>query len=139
MADLYSGSYAFDEPEEAAPGPLQPCHPLDGPAEPTGAPETGHGDEDDSPPVSPPPSPTGGPPPLLYVRSERLQQLSHRLAVNADRSELVHGLIEAYGLLQVRWAAGKRRWCLRPSPSLSRACEGGPATFWCCAVGLHAT
>lgn len=123
MADLYSGSYAFDEPAAAPPGPLQPRYPLDGPAEPTGAPAAGNGDEDDSPPVSPPPSPTGGPPPLLYVRSERLQQLSRRLAVNADRAELVHGLIEAYGLLQVRWTAGKLHRCLPPSPSLPRACK----------------
>lgn len=125
MADLYSGSYAFDEPAETPPGPLQPRYPLDGPAEPTGAPAAGNGDEDDSPPVSPPPSPTGGPPPLLYVRSERLQQLSRRLAVNADRPELVHGLVEAYGLLQVRWAAGKLHRCLPPSPSRWRACKGG--------------
>ncbi|KAI7842754.1 hypothetical protein COHA_003503 [Chlorella ohadii] len=96
MAELYSGAYEFGEPEEAAPVPRQQHQTLgDGPIESPARLE----EEDDSPPVSPPPSPPG-PLPVLYVRSERLQQLSRRLPVNADRPELLHGLVEAYGLLE---------------------------------------
>ncbi len=39
---------------------------------------------------------------LLYIKSDRLAQLSAQLSVNSDRSNLVHGLISAYGLLEVR-------------------------------------
>lgn len=109
MAELYSGAYEFGEPEEAAPVPRQQHQTLgDGPIESPARLE----EEDDSPPVSPPPSPPG-PLPVLYVRSERLQQLSRRLPVNADRPELLHGLVEAYGLLEVRGQAGK--WVARPA------------------------
>lgn len=123
MADLYSGAYEFGAPEEAAPGPSQPHHPLEDPPEVSPNASVQQEDEEDSPPLSPPPSPPGGPPPLLYVRSERLQQLSRRLAVNADRSDLVHGLVEAYGLLEVRGVAGQPHQVRARQPPISSLCH----------------
>lgn len=50
--------------------------------------------------ASPPAGPPDGPRPMLYIRSERLAQLSRQLPVNADRPQLVHSLIDSYGLLE---------------------------------------
>ena len=52
------------------------------------------------PPASPPRTPLAPPPPLVYVHSRRLALLCAELAVNQDRSALVHALAQACGVLE---------------------------------------
>lgn len=96
MAGPYSGSFAFDSDEDVDMG-AQPRRPPIDPAVAAAA-----ASPPPPPPPSEPPAVPSAPPPLLYIRSERLAQLAARLPVNADRPALVHSLVEAYGLLEVR-------------------------------------
>ncbi|KAL4439888.1 hypothetical protein ABPG75_002889 [Micractinium tetrahymenae] len=101
MKSPYSGSFEFDQDDVPSQQPLPRL------ARPAAAPAATAG----LPPPSPvhaaalPPAPTTldvspGPRPLVYIKSDRLAQLSAQLPVNSDRSTLVHGLISAYGLLK---------------------------------------
>jgi hypothetical protein len=66
-----------------------------------------------APPLPLPSPPGDGPRPMLYIKSDRLTELSRRMPVNQDRPALVHGLIEAYGLLEVRGRPPLQSACSR--------------------------
>lgn len=66
-----------------------------------------------APPLPLPSPPGDGPRPMLYIKSDRLAELSRRMPVNQDRPALVHGLIEAYGLLEVRGRPPLQSACSR--------------------------
>lgn len=102
MTSPYSGSFEFDEADE-------PSAPLRRPIQ---APAAAKLTRVQLPPLTTrtaalPAERTcqaagNGPRQLLYIKSDRLAQLSAQLSVNSDRSKLVHSLIAAYGLLEVR-------------------------------------
>lgn len=136
MRSPYSGSFEFDEGDEPPPPQPRTARPAAaaGLAAPLPPPPTAAA----ALPAGQPCGAAGsGPPRLLYIKSDRLAQLSEQLSVNSDRSKLVHGLISAYGLLEVRGhepsCKEPRRhhvlagilscgWlCLRPRPSQRRA------------------
>lgn len=121
MAQLYSGCFAFESDEEDDLG-QQHRRPAIDPAVAAAA---------ASPPPPLPRAPAaGGPAPLLYIRSERLAQLATCLPVNAERPALVHSLVEAYGLLEVRRRAFRRSAELpEPCPSVFRQPRGPPVPW----------
>lgn len=103
MAELYSGEFAFDDLDDAPPQQQR----SQGLASSIDAATAAAAASPAPAPAAPPQShhgaaAPGAPPPMLYIRSERLQQLSSGMSVNADRTELVHSLVESYALLEVR-------------------------------------
>lgn len=84
----YSGDYEFDSDDDELATLNRWQRPPLVPALPGGG--------------APAPFPSGGPRPMLYIKSDRLIELSRRMPVNQDRPALVHSLIQAYGLLEVR-------------------------------------
>ncbi|PSC69225.1 Histone deacetylase 8 [Micractinium conductrix] len=91
---MYSGAFCFEEEEGLAPAAAHRA--------PAAAPA-----DDQLPAATVAPPPERGPPPalpaprpLVYVRSDRLAQLSAGLPINRDRSVMTDTLVEDYGLLQ---------------------------------------
>lgn len=115
-------------PPAALPPPLPPLSPLQ---QQLPAPA--------APPLSGEPGQGSGPRPVLYIKSDRLAQLSGGLPVNADRSTLVHSLVEAFGLLEVGMKAACR---VQLGPTV-QCCPAAPAAagnaqIQACAPFLHA-
>lgn len=81
-APLYTGAYGFDELDEPEQGRPSQCSPVIDPATAAAA---------AVPSSSPEASLPSGPLPMLFIKSDRLAQLSAQMPVNADRSALVCG------------------------------------------------
>lgn len=100
MRAPYSGSFELDEDDEPAAPALRRTTAASTPAAALPPPSPLHMAA--LPPDRAAQAARDGPRALIYVKSDRLAQLSAQLPVNSDRSTLVHGLISAYGLLEVR-------------------------------------